>query len=73
VQTLALQGGPMTQDEAAAFERNPYFREAIRVRLWDEAGKVAGMATPPFAHYAPLLRRVVERHAAGQAAAAEGA
>ena len=65
VQTLALQGGPMPPDEAAAFERSPFFREAIRVRLWDEAGKLAGMATPPFAHYTPLLRRVVARHAAG--------
>ena len=66
VQTLALQGGPMQADEAAAFEKNRFFREAIRVRLWDEAGKVAGMTTPAFAHYAPLLRRVVERHAAGE-------
>lgn len=64
VQTLALQGGPMEPDEAAAFEANPFFRDAIRVRLWDEAGKVRDMATPPFAHYAPLLQRVVARYAA---------
>lgn len=64
VQTLALQGGPMTPDEIAAFERNPYFRDAIRVRRWDEAGKVQDLATPPFAHYAPLLRRVVQQFAA---------
>lgn len=64
VQTLALQGGPMAPDEAAAFERNPFFRDAIRVRLWDEAGKVGGMTTPPFAHYAPLLQRLVDRFAA---------
>ncbi len=64
VQTLALQGGPMDPDEAAAFEANPFFREAIRVRLWDEAGKVQGMTTPPFAHYAPLLQRVVARQTA---------
>jgi [1-hydroxy-2-(trimethylamino)ethyl]phosphonate dioxygenase len=64
VQTLALQGGPMAPDEAGEFERSPFFREAIRVRLWDEAGKVAGMTTPPFAHYQPLLQRVVDRVAA---------
>jgi phosphonate degradation associated HDIG domain protein len=64
VQTLALQGGPMRPNEVAAFEATPYFREAIRVRLWDEAGKVAGLATPSFAHYAPLLRRLVQRHGA---------
>ncbi|MEK0085841.1 HD domain-containing protein [Benzoatithermus flavus] len=62
VATLRLQGGPMSADEVAAFERNPYWREAVRVRLWDEGGKVPGMATPPFSHYAPLLQRVVDRH-----------
>lgn len=63
VQTLALQGGPMQRDEIAAFEANPFFREAVRVRLWDEAGKAAGVATPAFAHYAPLLRRVAAKAA----------
>jgi [1-hydroxy-2-(trimethylamino)ethyl]phosphonate dioxygenase len=36
------------------------------VRLWDEGGKVPGLATPPFAHYAPLLQRVVDRHLPGR-------
>ena len=63
VQTLALQGGPMDEHEARAFEASPHFRDAIRVRLWDETGKVRGMATPPFAHYAPLLQRVVDGYA----------
>jgi phosphonate degradation associated HDIG domain protein len=59
MRTLALQGGPMQPREAAAFERNPHCRDSIRVRLWDEAAKVAGLATPPFAHFAVVLRRVV--------------
>jgi phosphonate degradation associated HDIG domain protein len=62
VATLKLQGGPMSAAEVAAFERNPFAKEAVRVRLWDEGGKVPGMRTPPFAHYAPLLQRVVDRH-----------
>jgi [1-hydroxy-2-(trimethylamino)ethyl]phosphonate dioxygenase len=65
VATLKLQGGPMSAAEAAEFERNPYHREAVRVRLWDEGGKVPGLATPSFAHYAPLLQRVVDRHLPG--------
>jgi phosphonate degradation associated HDIG domain protein len=64
VQTLALQGGPMSEAEAAVFAREPHFREAVRVRQWDEAGKVAGVATPGFDHFAPLLQRVVDRHTA---------
>ncbi|MFO1070997.1 MAG: HD domain-containing protein [Geminicoccaceae bacterium] len=58
VRTLALQGGPMGPDEVAAFERNPYRDIAVRVRLWDEEAKVAGLATPGFAHFRPVLERL---------------
>jgi phosphonate degradation associated HDIG domain protein len=64
VSTLALQGGPMDADEVAAFERHPYFREAVRARIWDEGAKDGDAVTPPFAHFAPVLERVVARHAA---------
>ena len=62
--TLSLQGGPMTAGEVKAFERNPFYREAVRVRIWDDEGKQPGMATPDFQHYVPLLKRVVERQGA---------
>jgi phosphonate degradation associated HDIG domain protein len=60
--SLQLQGGPMNADEIAEFEKSLHFREAVRVRLWDEAGKVAGMQTRGFREYMPLLQRVVDRH-----------
>lgn len=63
VKTLALQGGPMSPEEVAEFRKHPFHREAVQVRLWDDGGKVPGMATPAFEHYAPLLQRVVDRHA----------
>lgn len=66
VATLKLQGGPMSAAEIVAFRKDPFYREAVRVRLWDEAGKVPGMKTPPFDYYAPLLQRVVDRHMAGK-------
>lgn len=62
--TLSLQGGPMTAEEVKAFESNPYYREAVRVRIWDDEGKQPGMVTPAFRHYMPLLKRVVERQEA---------
>jgi phosphonate degradation associated HDIG domain protein len=62
--TLSLQGGPMSADEVRAFEANPYHREAVKVRIWDDEGKKPGVATPAFRHYVPLLQRVVARHAA---------
>lgn len=59
--TLMLQGGPMSPEEVEAFEANPYCREAVLVRIWDDEGKKPGMKTPPFRHYVPLLERVVAR------------
>ena len=62
VHTLSLQGGPMSDAEVAAFRKNPFHDEAVRVRLWDEGGKVPGMKTRPFRDYEPLLQRVVDAH-----------
>ena len=59
VHSLKLQGGPMSADEVAAFQRNPYLHDILQVRMWDEEGKAAAKRTPSFAHYAPLLQRVV--------------
>lgn len=64
--TLGLQGGPMSADEVEAFRANPFHVEAVRVRLWDEGGKVAGMKTPGFDHYKALLQRVVDAHCGGR-------
>jgi len=55
VHSLMLQGGPMTPDEAAEFEALPHSADAVRVRRWDDRGKVAGRAVRAFDHYRPLL------------------
>jgi gamma-butyrobetaine dioxygenase len=55
VKTLQLQGGLMSDAEIAAFEAEPHHRDAVRVRRWDDGAKVAGLSTPDFRHYAPLL------------------
>ncbi len=64
IHSLNLQGGPMSEDEVAAFERNPNLRDILQVRFWDEDGKDPELETPPFEHYAPVLQRVVDRFAA---------
>lgn len=38
--TMAYQGGFMGEEEVRAFEANPFFREAIALRRWDDAAKV---------------------------------
>ncbi|QJD79175.1 phosphonate degradation HD-domain oxygenase [Spirosoma rhododendri] len=56
--TLLFQGGPMTADEAAQFEKNPYFREILQVRGWDERAKEIDLPTPGIEHYLALCERV---------------
>ena len=60
VHSLTLQGGPMNAEEAAQFETQPNVHEIIVVRYLDDAGKRVGMATPEFAHFVPMLQRVVD-------------
>ena len=64
VHTLGLQGGPMDETEVTQFENNPHLKEIVMVRYWDDQGKVPNHITPNFAHYAPILQRVVDRHCA---------
>ena len=59
VHSLNLQGGPMNDEEAAAFEAHPNFDAIIAVRRYDEAGKEVGMVVPPFSTYLPMLERMV--------------
>jgi [1-hydroxy-2-(trimethylamino)ethyl]phosphonate dioxygenase len=56
--TLKLQGGPMTAPEVAKFETERFHREAIRVRQWDDQGKIAGLKTPGLPDYRALLEEV---------------
>jgi len=59
VRTLALQGGPMTAGEAAAFEALPFARDAVAVRRWDDQAKDPAVTPPEFAHFEPLLRTLI--------------
>jgi [1-hydroxy-2-(trimethylamino)ethyl]phosphonate dioxygenase len=56
VRSLALQGGPMAADEAAAFHALPHADAAVQLRRFDEGAKVADLPTPPVAHFLPYLR-----------------
>lgn len=53
--SLALQGGPMNVDEARAFEALPYYDSAVRVRRYDDMGKVVDMPTADIETFRPLL------------------
>jgi phosphonate degradation associated HDIG domain protein len=49
--SLGLQGGLMTPGEMSAFEREPYFRDGIRLRRWDDEGKIPGLEVPDLSHF----------------------
>jgi phosphonate degradation associated HDIG domain protein len=57
VQSLKLQGGPMSAEERQAFEAEPHFREALRLRRWDDQAKIPGLDVPGLESYRGVLRR----------------
>lgn len=62
--SLALQGGPMSAAEVAAFEREPHWRDAVQLRRWDDEAKVAGLETPPLPAFADIIRGCIRDGAA---------
>ena len=58
VHTLGLQGGPMSAAEAAQFRAQPFWQDAVRLRRWDDQGKVAGLRTAQLRDYGTLIERV---------------
>ena len=55
VRTLQLQGGPMSAREAAQFEGERFYKEAVAIRRWDDQGKVAGLVTASLGDYVALI------------------
>jgi phosphonate degradation associated HDIG domain protein len=49
--SLALQGGPMSEAECAAYSANPYSEAATKLRRFDEGAKVKDLATPPVEYF----------------------
>jgi phosphonate degradation associated HDIG domain protein len=59
--SLELQGGPYNAAEVAEFECSPHAEDAVRLRRWDDVGKIAGLATPELEHYRPVLEAALKR------------
>jgi [1-hydroxy-2-(trimethylamino)ethyl]phosphonate dioxygenase len=59
--SLKLQGGPMNPAELAAFEGNAHYRDAVRLRLWDDTAKVPGLKVPGPSHYRDRLEAAAGR------------
>jgi phosphonate degradation associated HDIG domain protein len=55
VLSLGLQGGPMSEAEAARFAGERFSADAVRLRRWDDLAKVPGQGTPSLDHYRAIL------------------
>jgi predicted HD phosphohydrolase len=57
--SLNWQGAALTEVEQRRFLAQPFAREAVELRLWDDRAKDAGAQPPPLAHYRSLLEELL--------------
>jgi putative nucleotidyltransferase with HDIG domain len=63
--SLKFQGGPMTAEEARAFEQQEVgLCWKIKMRHWDDLAKTSGRVVPEFQYYRDLIVRVLKRNSA---------
>ena len=51
----------MNADEIASFESNPHHQAAVRLRLYDDDGKVAGLTIRPVTEYREMIESLLEQ------------
>ena len=54
-----MQGGPMSEEEVKAWERQEGWEEAIMLRRWDDEAKVVGKEVPGLEAYRDGMARVL--------------
>jgi phosphonate degradation associated HDIG domain protein len=64
--SFVLQGDKMNEDEVSAFEKNPFFKDALQLRTWDDNAKDPEMETPFLEHYLPLVKAALVSAPASQ-------
>ena len=64
--SFILQGDKMNKDEVSDFEKNPFFKNALQLRKWDDNAKDPEMETPPLEHYLPLVKAALVSSAMNQ-------
>ena len=61
VLSLEVQGGIYSQAEVKAFEAHPHYERAVQLRLYDDAGKVPEMKTPPIEYYRSVIEKALRK------------
>ena len=57
--SLALRGGPMDPAEVKKFEANPYYKEAVTLRRYDDMGKDTELSSGQIEQFRPYLERTL--------------
>ena len=65
VESLRLQGGPMSADEVQDFHRSPNWRSKVRVRTWDDRAKIPGADVPGLESYREMITAHLARQHGG--------
>ena len=60
--TLEYQGGPMTETEANAFEKDPLFKKSLLIRLYDDKAKIKGLTLKPLEYYKDMCYKFLEHY-----------
>ena len=55
VESLRLQGGPMSDEEVQTFTQSPNWQSKVRIRIWDDRAKTPGAKVPGLESYRELL------------------
>ncbi len=60
LQSLHVQGGPMTDVELDAFEEEVFYPQAVKLRQWDDQAKTENRAVPPLETYRETLENLLK-------------
>ena len=55
--SLKVQGGIMSDEERAAFEQIPHYRDALTLRRWDDLAKVKELEIAELETYRDIVQR----------------
>ena len=59
IQSLKLQGGLMSPEETRKYEAERFAADGIKLRRWDDEGKIVGASTPDLTHFERFVSRAL--------------
>ena len=57
--SLELQGGIFSQESATEFISQPYAKDAVKLRIWDDLAKTPDWITPDLEYFIPVIESAI--------------